>query len=310
MNRAHAMKPSHNTAGFTLLSMLAVLVVVAALIAATILSSKDREATWQPQITGKTNLDSITASLIQFQRTHHRLPCPAPINALPDSAVYGVEGSNCAAGAPIAGITRVDIGSGIYARIGALPVRTLGLGTDSASDAYGNRLTFAVTERLTDPYQFSDTTGALRLQDAASAPLLTDGAFALISHGRDGKGATTHKAGIIGTPCLSADGKDRENCNDDGLFTTATTITEAGADHFDDILTVKPIDQQSIGINIPCYPPRTPTPHPWGGTCSGSFTNMLNGVAQTLTNSASGYSGTADVTCNNGSLTTTSFTCN
>lgn len=304
------MQSSRNTAGFTLLSMLAVLVVVAALLAVTMLGSKDREATWQPQLTGKTNLESITANLVQFQRTHHRLPCPAPMNALPDSAGYGIEGSNCAAGAPIAGITRIDIGGGIYARIGALPVRTLGLGTDGASDGYGNRLTFVVTERLTDPYQFSDTTGALRLQDAAATPILTDGAFALISHGRDGKGATSHKSGVTGIACLSADGKDRENCNDDGLFTTATAVAEAGPDHFDDILTVKPIDQQSIGINIPCYPPRTPTPHPWGGNCYGSFTNMLHGAAQTLTNSAVGYSGTADVTCNNGSLTTTSFTCN
>lgn len=294
--------------GFALLALAGVL-IAASLAIATFMMSKDRQQTWQPNIESKEKLERIKDALVQYQRAHHKLPCPAPINQLPDSINYGVEALNCAAVPVISGLTRVDIGGGIFIRIGSLPIKALGLDSDFAIDNWNNRISYVVMEQLTDPFQFSTTPGLLELNDTLGASIIPNGAFALISHGKDGGGAVGLKTGLIGKACSTSSTRDQENCDNDKQFIRGDSVFEEGANYFDDIIEIGTVDAQATGINKPCMPPNPASPYGWGTGCSGPYTNILHGASQTIVNTAALLSGQADVVCNNGAFTLGANTC-
>lgn len=298
----------HSESGFALVAI-AALLIVAAIIAASLLLKKDNAQVWETKTDTKAQMQTIEDALIGFQRANHRLPCAAPVNAAADAASFGTEGANCAASGGISGITRVDIGGGVMIRIGALPVRTLGLGANLAADAWANRFSYVVMERLTDPYQFSDVAGSLQLQDANASVLVTDGAFAVISHGADGKGAFSAKTGAATAACTASAGRDQENCDNDAVFIATSSNPEAGAGFYDDAITLKARDVQATGMNIPCYTPRTPSPYAWTGGCSASFVQALHGATQTITDATVPNTGSADVRCENGAFVVVSESC-
>ncbi len=191
------MHVKRNQRGLSLV-IVAVLLVIIGVAAGTVLMREETEAVWNPRTGSHTNLERIQQALIDYQRTNHRLPCVAPRNVLPNAAGYAEELTNCAAGAAATGGTvRLDIGGGVHVRIGALPTKTLGLTETSGEDEWKNRILYAVTEALTDPYQFTTGSGVIRVNDAAGTAKLTNAAFVVLSHGADGKGGYGAKAGSI-----------------------------------------------------------------------------------------------------------------
>lgn len=102
-----------------------------------------------------------------FQRNRH-FPCPAPQTAALDTQRYGKEATaGCAAGAPADGTTQVAGRNGNMVRIGALPVRELGLADNADVDGWGNRLVYAVTEAYAKPVAMTAMDqGAITIQDS------------------------------------------------------------------------------------------------------------------------------------------------
>ncbi|MCW5574678.1 MAG: prepilin-type N-terminal cleavage/methylation domain-containing protein [Burkholderiales bacterium] len=120
---------------------------------------------------------------------------------------------------------------------GNLPWRTLGL---AASDNWGNRFRYAVHgdyARRTSLFTLGTNTSNLRVCEAAGcASDLTSTAVAvLISHGKNGYGATNSIAGAVNAAPAGAD--ELENTDNDRDFVSrVATATGAAAGEFDDIL--------------------------------------------------------------------------
>jgi len=99
------------------------------------------------------NLAQVQSALNTYYQNNGYLPCPAPRNVAVDTAGYGTDIGTCSAattGLPIGslgdGTARAGGYTSQYVRIGAVPVRTLGLPDNVDSDGWGNRLIYAVTE--------------------------------------------------------------------------------------------------------------------------------------------------------------------
>jgi|GEM_PF-6115861 len=293
------------------LIIVAVLLVVIGTAVGTMVMRKDREVEWNPKTGSVTDINRVKNALISFQRANHRLPCVAPRNALPNTPSYGEEIVDCASGtAATGGTIRINIGSE-YLRIGAVPHKTLGLSETNAEDQWKNRMTYAVTESLTDVFQFSTHSGAIIVADETNGTVTNDAAFVVLSHGKDGKGAYGGKSGTVGRTCLSTDGKDQANCDDaNATFVLAEMNSAAGANFFDDMVAWAPVDGVAQSTNMPCMVPTTGDAT-WGSGCtSNGYTNMANGGSQSASNTNTGtHTGSVTLGCDNGNLTYTGGTC-
>lgn len=165
----------------------------------------------------KEQLKVIDQAIVDFYWVTGRLPCPADRSLSIFSANHGIEDCTLS---PISGIT-----------MGAVPTRTLNLQPGIAIDAYGNRINYFVTTRLTPDYHnFNVNLGAIEIRAgqlstdcsggcsvlAKNAPPLTGAAYALISFGADRAGAIT-RDGAASVRCGGGGGStvriDAQNCN-------------------------------------------------------------------------------------------------
>lgn len=112
------------------------------------------------------------------------------------------------------------------------------LSSNDALDAWGNRMTYAVTAKLTKNTagSFDVSYGAVTLQTESGQQLSNPAGsvmWALVSHGEDGNGAY-NAYGKMPVPCgtISA---DTENCNGDSTFVNGIFANVPGANYFDDI---------------------------------------------------------------------------
>lgn len=292
------------------LAIVAVLLVIIGSAVSMMVMRKDREAVWNPITGSHTDIAAIEQALIAYQRTYHRLPCVAARTAMASDANFGVEIADCATGvAATGGTVRLDLTGGgtTFLRIGAVPHRTLGLSETGAEDEWSNRLLYAVSESLTDPYQFTNGVGVIRV-DNASTTLSNEAAFVIVSHGKDGKGAFGAKGTSVGKACTSTAGLDQENCDDnDGLFIDSSVATEAGAAYFDDLIAWEKIDSYAQATNRPCLR-ATIGDAGWGSGCTNNtWADMLSGESQNNvanTNTVT-HVGIATLTCTNGALAPT-----
>lgn len=201
--------------GYSLVELSIVLVIVGLLTAGGLAMSTamvERAA----YIDSKKLLDQVDEALRSYYIVNNRLPCVAPLNTLPGATGFGVEigatGTTCNNGAAVATSTsRVTVGSN-YVRVGMLPVRTLGLPDSAASDKYGNRLVYAVTEKLTDASVFGSAAGLITVRDMNNNAILTDAAYFITSPGKDHKGAYPYSSGVVGTACGASSNLDVLNC--------------------------------------------------------------------------------------------------
>ncbi len=290
--------------GFILIA-LSIFLVVAGMFVAGILITRDAEANWGSKREMKQELETLNDALIKFSREHHRLPCPAPMHLPSTDPGYGMEAPQCSEAAPITGVSRV-VSGGAAIRIGAVPVRSLGLSDRYGEDGYGRKLGYYVVADTTNPFLFSERDGHMRISHSDGTPLSTVASFVIVSYGANGYGSINARTGQPILACSGASFDEQENCDADHLFTLRDI---GGNDPYDDALVHAPSDAQAKGMNLPCYPPRTPSPYVWGTGCAATFSNALHGTTQTISSTAVNRGGSATLRCDNGHFTITASSC-
>lgn len=241
-------------AGFTLIELSIVLAILGILTAGG-LTIGGVLVDQQRFTDSNTRVDEARRALVDYFKLNGRLPCVAPQDIAMGATGYGTELASCANGAAATGATirvRAD-GSACTAsatdancvRIGALPVRTLGLSDAAAADDYGNKLFYAVTEDMTDATKVTAALGRISIIDGLGATIATGtgstgAAFSVISPGPDGKGAYKLLNGVQTSGC-GGSGLDLENCNNDAVFRdTQFNNGNQAANFYDDIPTWVP----------------------------------------------------------------------
>jgi prepilin-type N-terminal cleavage/methylation domain-containing protein len=207
--------------GFTLIE-LAIVMVILTILAGGLLMPLARRIETQQIETTKATLDEARDALIGFAMSHPaadgrpHLPCP-------DTTNDGQEDRTP---------------SGCTAPAGNLPWITLGL---ASQDAWGNRITYAVTAGLADSAIGIDPSagpvGDNDLCASANCPAGTEVAsnvpVILLSHGKNGLGALS----IHGTTLPSPVSPDEIENDDGDTEFVSRTIGGEGATEFDDLVT-------------------------------------------------------------------------
>lgn len=157
-------------------------------------------------------LKQLQRSVKDYYIVNGQLPCVASLQDAPGSTDFGVANPDCATSASTpAGTFRTGSPA---VRIGMIPTRTLGLPDSAASDKYGNRIVYAVTELLTDSNQFGAENGGITVWDMNDNAILTDAAFYISSPGRDRKGAYDYQSTAApNIACSPAANLDTQNCD-------------------------------------------------------------------------------------------------
>ncbi len=153
--------------GFTLLELSIVLAVVS-LIAGVGISIATNALKAADRITTQEKLATLKAALESYALSYGYLPCPARLDLTPTSSSSGLEArSGSTSCAPSAGgLVAVN---NIF--IGNIPVRTLGLPDHYAADAWGGKITYAVSAPMVAnaiSYAGSNSTIAVRFGTRAS----------------------------------------------------------------------------------------------------------------------------------------------
>lgn len=207
--------------GFSLIEVAVALFIMALLLGSILVPLTTQVEQRQISDTEKIMAD-INAALLGFVAANGYLPCPD--TSVPPNGTENISGTQCA-----------TISSSVAH--GILPYQTLGLG---ASDAWGNRFRYAVREEFARrPTAFTlSTTADIRVCTAqtcgATERLVTTAVAVVVSHGRNGKGATT----VAGTGIPAPTGTDElENTDADKDFVSRirTDIGSASGE-FDDIV--------------------------------------------------------------------------
>ena len=243
-------------------------------------------------------LAAMQNAIDQFVATHGRYPLPSSRRVGTADPAYGREAS----GPFDSSIVRVP--QALPVLIGALPHVTLNLPTELASDCWGNKFTYAVTQSFTTTagYSSSANSGGIVLRYGALAgaqELDSHAAYAIISHGPDALGASAANYSGPEIQCnnVAADITqlriDKENCDTtNAIFHLSAVNTNITNQYFDDYVVVAnritpPNDCASSTVT-------------WGGNCSGSALLTLAGLSVNVTNTTPGYTGLAVSTCTNG----------
>lgn len=190
------------------------------------------------------NLQEIADALVAYKDRNGYLPCPASHTVVYGSANYGrqVNGGACDYAVAPAGTTRVETeaDSNVWILSGAVPVRDLLLRDAYLHDSFGNRITYSVPQSLTSPSTFDAGDGAITVLNRAGNVIVSDGAFTLVSHGKDGKGAYRESSGALKAACGATANLDVENCDADATFRDAPLNEgEVVASYFDDTIVWK-----------------------------------------------------------------------
>lgn len=218
--KAHTHSSIDSNHGYTLVEMALVIAVLGVLsgMMLTMLTGTQEAATLKAQ---KAQMKAVDEALVYHVRLRGRLPCPARPTLLESDANFGRE--DCSSPADIATVR--DSGGGTSANedvyIGMLPTRTLNISDRFLYDQWGQRLTYAVIKKLTTDatsfqnYATTINRGVIRINDAAGNQMTAQSptavvAYAVISHGKDKKGAYT-QLGTAPINCGTTE-IDRENC--------------------------------------------------------------------------------------------------
>lgn len=132
-------------------------------------------------------------------------------------------------------------------RIGTIPFRSLDLDEGDVIDGYGNRLTYAVVERLARATTYSENGGAIAITDASGVSLIADdddaagdssAHFIVISHGPNGYGAFTRAGEPRDCPASSGDLANTvcDNASGPAVFVVDQKNSVEGATEYDDLV--------------------------------------------------------------------------
>lgn len=241
-----------------------------------------------------TNLRNAQDALYEFYVQNGRYPCPADPELPVTHDDYGVEQcKDSALPGCVAGVVCTNLEAGSpegggpdYVMIGMLPVRTMleGEGDHSPNyiepkefranqivDGFGTLLTYAVSEKMTDPSYHvlnaaNPNLGAIKLVDQNGVDLTFPPAsaqYVLVSHGDNMAGGYV-KGGTKNPGCeiLDIDGlpappgppptgtpSELENCDyDDAIFVKGARSLRDGSNYYDDILYFKPSGRSQLWV--------------------------------------------------------------
>ncbi len=225
-------------AGFTLIEMAVVLVIIGAMAASGLAVYKVYLEEERYEKTESVMVD-LVAEIGDFRSVYGRYPCPAEFTAAPGDLTYGLEETDCRAanygtsGACSDGIctaTSANVSAPLIV-IGTLPWKSMGLRETDVYDGNGNKVLYAVTGPQTSSATFAMNAGGIGLNDSAGGSIITppDTAhFVVISHGNNGIGAYS-RSGAIGFNCNDGPLPEQENCDNDNVF-----VFMPKSDDFDD----------------------------------------------------------------------------
>ena len=131
----------------------------------------------------KQQMVPIQAAIDKYVKAHKSYPRPA-------GRGFGVTDSQFGRSVGSNSDTKIDSTGGVL--YGALPFQTLGLPASYAADCWGDKFSYVVTASLTDSNQASSNQGVIKVLAgpiSASVTIMSDAAYAVISHGADGSGA-------------------------------------------------------------------------------------------------------------------------
>lgn len=246
----------NNCQGFTLIELAVVMIVTGILLAAFTYPYSIYQKNKRIQATNE-NVQTVTAAIGSFRGLHGRYPCPASFEASRGDFEYGRE-TACAdetliatPGTCVNGICLQESNRTVTipgspsvvtitprVRIGAVPFRQLGIDEGDIYDGYGNRIIYAVTERLGSTAGFDPNDGGIGIlnEEGTSAIEPADSAhFVLLSSGPNEVGAYTRDGAHL--PC-TATGADSENCDFESqanaVFRASRLMNTGDNTHFDD----------------------------------------------------------------------------
>lgn len=191
-------------AGFSLLEMSLVLVIIAIVTgAALVLFGATLKNRQQDETNQK--LATIQDALYKYRLAFNRLPCPGDMTTAITAQNYGIEGkpsgdcSGTGSVTPVATFINSD-GNSTDPVGGMVPIKTLGLSDSYAYDGWGNKILYAVGKDLTASNGFASisansTTTRMTVKDASGSNKSTTAAYVLVSFGADGFGAYPRNGG-------------------------------------------------------------------------------------------------------------------
>ncbi|MFP4313642.1 MAG: type II secretion system protein [Alphaproteobacteria bacterium] len=245
---------THNTQkGFTLIEMAVAILVLGLLIAPALTAYNLYEKNRKIERTDF-SIDRVNNSIEGFFNAYGRYPCPAPRDAVSGDTDYGFESRDATTGdcihssstTPQSGVIaeasddttgRLPVGDNLVV-IGAIPFKTLNLEEDDMYDGYGSRLTYAVTDILTDPDDYDVRLGGISItkeEDGGGTVISAvepphTAHYIVLSHGEEFTGAF-RGSGVRTGACASALSEEVDNCNDDSVFFVSERNTG-----FDDVV--------------------------------------------------------------------------
>lgn len=231
--------------GFTLVELSVVLAIFSILAAATLPILFDRFETNRQQVT-LDRLEAVENALLVFRKANNRLPCPGDLTNTLASANFGVTAANsgtCTGGTPAANFSSGNLVGG------TVPVKTLGLPDEYATDGWNRRFAYHVDARATgsnamDTYGVDNTTiGSATVNDASGTARTAKGVYVVVSFGPNGHGGHLRSGNRQDANSTNTD--EQENCDCDadaaaGTYNSTFVMkapTEASpTNSFDDIV--------------------------------------------------------------------------
>lgn len=217
--------------GFTLLELAVVLVIIS-LIAGFGVNIGQNAVKNGTRLTMLEKMALIKTALDNYANRNGYLPCPADPLLRPDNANFGqqsvnfgVEASGCISTAAPYGVQQQG-----NTWIGMVPTQSLGLDESYAIDAWGNKITYAVSGNhvglsgnTMGLNSYAEQQGTIIVNSntlAAPVTLSTnftglpgEGAtYVVVSHGKDGRGAIGQNATAPGLACTGST-IDVQNCD-------------------------------------------------------------------------------------------------
>lgn len=234
------------------------------------------------------NLQLTSESLVEFAGNNERYPCPASLIIAPGQLNYGMP--DCRDGFGYSGYTQPTLPGDCFAGIcrvwgrdvdgdgardivlvGAVPYNVMNnghagnppnlpisfknselLAEGRTYDGWGHRLTYAVTQALTDAATYNPYSGGIAVEDENGLSLLElPGTvhFVLISHGQDGAGGYTRNGTLVKNCSILA--KDSSNCEyDDATYISALRSMTDGPQYYDDMVRYISYTASTIWQNV------------------------------------------------------------
>lgn len=241
--------------GFSLVELSVVLSVIGVVMGGALtLATKKTEAEKLKDTENKIAI--IEEAMNVYLTENQRLPCPAQGALAFSNSNFGKAGA-ASESANTGSCASADFSSaGVFA--GVVPVKTLNLPDSVMIDGWGRRISYVIDARFANSITTNSdcdgdsaagadhlvcfkyrTNGSIIIKDASGNPRTSTAVYALISHGKNGKGAWNY-AGSATRVVASVDTDEQDNAGNDlgGSFNSAFVQKEETGT-FDDVVSYR-----------------------------------------------------------------------